>query len=161
VESLRHLAAWLRPEGWLVVEVPNLASRAEHPARRFHPAHVTYFSSTALKYAGEQAGLTGVSLETSPDGGNLWAVFRQGPPASPVIDRGAVAQLAEAERGCSALCYYLSPRTWDRTRRRLWRMVEERLTARRFPSRRAILDSFCDSKEIVHAVDADVSEPPR
>jgi SAM-dependent methyltransferase len=142
VESLRQLSSWLRPEGLLVVEVPNLESRAEHPARRFHPAHVTYFSGPALTYAGERAGLTAESLETSPDGGNLLAVFRKRPPPHPTLDRVGVARLVKAEQRRLRLRYYLAPGTWNRARRRLSQQLEERLTARRFSSRRAILDSF-------------------
>lgn len=143
VESLRQLASWLRPEGLLVVEVSHLGSTAELPRRRFHRAHVTYFSSAALKYSCERAGLTAEMLETSPDGGNLLARFRNRPPAFPTLDREAVARLLQAERQPSPLRYYLSPHTWHRTQRRLWRQIEERVTARRFSARRAILDSFC------------------
>jgi SAM-dependent methyltransferase len=143
VESLARLAVWLRPRGFLAVEVPNFESTCEHPAHRFHRAHLFYFSLATLTRCGELAGLSLVRSETSPDGGNLLVVFRADPgrerPSG--LIPGAFERLCRMERRRAAWKYWLSPGTYGRGFRRLWRMAEERLAARRHTTGRAILDS--------------------
>jgi 2-polyprenyl-3-methyl-5-hydroxy-6-metoxy-1,4-benzoquinol methylase len=67
--ALRAAASWLRPEGWLVVGVPNFAS----PLARMAGArwaglvpdqHVWHFTPTALRRLVRQAGFTRVRWRT-------------------------------------------------------------------------------------------------
>jgi len=143
VESLSRLAAWLRPRGFLAVEVPNFESACEHPAHRFHRAHLFYFSLATLTRCGELAGLSLVRSETSPDGGNLFTVFRAAPggerPAGAIP--GAFDRLIGLERRRTAWRYWLAPGTYLRAFRRLRQMAGERLAARRYTAGRGIMDS--------------------
>jgi SAM-dependent methyltransferase len=136
-ESLRKLASWLKPEGLLAVEVPNLNSTCEHPAHRFHRAHLFYFTPKTLALCGQMAGLAAVRTEVSGDGGNVLTVFRRGSQAA--IPEGVEFHARGAWR------YWLAPGTYSRALRRLWRMAGERRAARRYPSRRAILDAVAES----------------
>ncbi len=143
VESLSRLAAWLRTEGFLAVEVPNFESTLEHPRHRFHRAHLFCFSPVTLTRCGELAGLSVVRSETSPDGGALYMVFRPAPgrarPSGEIP--GAYERVWRLERRRAAWRYWLSPGTYTRACRRVRRMAEERLAARRYSTGRAILDS--------------------
>ncbi|RPI11415.1 MAG: class I SAM-dependent methyltransferase, partial [Acidobacteriales bacterium] len=138
VQALSLLASWAGPRGFVAVEVPNLESRCEHPSHRFHAAHLFYFRADTLERCGKLSGLALTRMETSSDGGNLLAWFRPEPAiaraAAPPPNGFERSWQIEQER--SALRYWLSPRTAARAFRRLHRLAEERLTARRYASRR-------------------------
>lgn len=140
VFTLSHLAPWLKTDGFLAIEVPNLASTVEHPAHRFHRAHLFHFTSPTLELCASQAGFAALRLETSPDGGNLLGVFRRTQQTKPVAQlREHAVQQLRLESSRSALRYWIRPATWMRTVRRLRRMAEERRTALRYASREEIL----------------------
>jgi 2-polyprenyl-3-methyl-5-hydroxy-6-metoxy-1,4-benzoquinol methylase len=147
VETLSHVAGWLGADGFLAAEVPNIESTCEHPAHRFHAAHLFHFSLPTLRRCGELAGLAMVHSETSEDGGNLFAVFRPDPnlvrSREPIP--GAFERQFRIENHRAAWRYWTSPSTSARTIGRLRRMVYERLAAKRYPSRRAMLDAAAGS----------------
>jgi SAM-dependent methyltransferase len=147
VQSLAHLTRWLHPNGFLAVEVPDFESTCEHPAHRFHRAHLYHFTLPTLTRCGELAGLAAVQSGRSEDGGNLFVVFRRGPararPSGPIP--GWFERQWRIERSRSAWRYWASPATAERTLRRLRRMAGERLSAKRYSSRRAILDAAARS----------------
>jgi len=151
VEALSHVARWLRPDGFLAVEVPNFESTCEHPAHRFHRAHLFHFTPPTLTRCGELAGLTAVRSTTSQDGGNLFVVFEPDPDLAQraPLPRGPSPGWFERqwriEKSRAAWRYWASPATTERTLRRLRRMVWERLAAKRYASRRAILDAAAKS----------------
>jgi SAM-dependent methyltransferase len=64
-QSLQRMLDLLRPEGWLVLSVPNLHSRSfqlssiSHPYYAF-PQHLNYFSCNAFRNHFKQLGLTRV-----------------------------------------------------------------------------------------------------
>jgi len=144
LEGLRRLAGWLLPGGCLVVEVPNFEFACQHPAHRFHRAHLFHFNSATLRRCGERAGLTPVSTAPSEDGGVLTAIFRMdgAAPSPPEPVAGNFERLWKLECERPPIRYWLAPATWRHTAARLLRMTEEHLSARRFPSRRAILDAL-------------------
>lgn len=153
VDSLRRLAGWLKPGGFLAVEVPNFEAKCGHPAHRFHRAHLFHFTPKTLARCGLLAGLEPVEQTTSPDEGVLWSVFRlpeQGaspvPPAS-----GGYERLRELERTRSAFQYWLSLDTWRRALQRTGRMAAERMASRRYGSRRQILDETAGRLRLPHA----------
>ncbi len=111
----------LAPDGILAVETPNVTAPLCHPQSRFHPAHVVHFSLETLRYAAEKAGLRALEMHASADGGVLWAVFRHSDGAGGEPQKPAVAPLLEAEAARSKSGYYLNPRVWARTARRLCR----------------------------------------
>ncbi|MDX2144004.1 MAG: methyltransferase domain-containing protein [Rhodospirillaceae bacterium] len=47
--ALTRIAAWLKPGGHLIVEVPNVMSWFHAPRRRFHRAHVQTFHAKGLE----------------------------------------------------------------------------------------------------------------
>lgn len=77
VGVLNTLAGWLKPGGWMMIEVPNAESRCQWPASRYHLAHIHHFSAATLCQAGWRAGLEINQSFTSEDGGNLVCVFRR------------------------------------------------------------------------------------
>ena len=78
---LRKLHSALRPDGVLVVEVPNVEATCQSPNNTFHDAHLYSFNPATLIKLAEKAGFTERSTQLSPDGGNITAVFRRLPVA--------------------------------------------------------------------------------
>ncbi len=143
VDSLTQIGGWLDAEGSVAVEVPHFESTCEHPAHRFHAAHLFHFTLPTLRRCGELAGLRLIHSETSADGGNLFAVFERDPRIIPSRDPipGAFERQWRIEKRRAAWRYWASPSTSARTLRRVRRMIEERAAAKRYSFRRAILDA--------------------
>ena len=153
VEALTGVGAWLEAGGSLAVEVPHFESTCEHPAHRFHAAHLFHFTRPALERCGELAGLRLVRSETSSDGGNLFAVFEPDlgivPSREPIP--GAFERQWRIENQRAAWRYWASPSTSERTLRRVCRMTRERLAAKRYASRREILDAAAERVKRSHS----------
>ncbi len=131
VKTLQRLAGLLTRNGTLAIEVPNLESTVEHPRSRFHYAHVVYFSAPCLERTAALAGFRTGILGTSPDGGNLWAVFRKGdvPPVAGGAIPGNADRILAKERTRTPMAYYLSARTPLRALRRISGHARDRITA--------------------------------
>jgi hypothetical protein len=129
---LTRVREWMAPDGFLVVEVPNVQSLVQAPAHRFHFAHLHSFSAATLGALGESVGLAVVRAEASPDGGNVTCVFRRVEPlGAPVELPENVARTAGVLRGHTSLRHYLSATPYRRAAARLrrrWR--EDRLLGR-------------------------------
>ena len=76
-DALRRVRDWLRPDGHLLVEVPNVETVCQWPRSRFHRAHLYNFSPAALEMAGRKAGYRVVSSLASSAGGNITVVFQK------------------------------------------------------------------------------------
>lgn len=66
-QALRRLRRWLKPSGYLVVEVPNIEATYHAPQNRFHLGHLYNFNSATLQRLGEKAqlGVHGSQLVTA------------------------------------------------------------------------------------------------
>ena len=126
---LQQLCNALRPDGRLVVEVPNLEGPRRNRSSTFHEAHLYNFNAATLKAMAARSGLRAMSIVPSPDGGNLLAVFCPGETSSvdAVLARLSdnPAQVAGRVIGHSAWRYWLSARPYLRMLRQCWRPVSE------------------------------------
>lgn len=130
---LTRVRGWVKRNGLVVVEVPNIASTVQAPSHRFHYAHLYHFTGPTLGALGEAAGLRLVRTEYSDDGGNVTCVFRR---QSDQERRPADLQ-AETDRTRAifarhtALRHYLSSTPYQRVVSRLRRRLrEDRLLSR-------------------------------
>jgi len=143
VEALRQCLGWLRSGGHLVVEVPNLASRHQHPATRFHRAHLHGFVPLTLALAGRKAGAHLVELKTDRFDRNITAVFQK--PSSPEPFRlpsgEQVSTVASTLRKHSVAAYYSSPVTYARFALRIFQFAHEQAATCGKKHPRQILDT--------------------
>ncbi|MGL4514287.1 MAG: class I SAM-dependent methyltransferase [Lacipirellulaceae bacterium] len=112
INALRDLASKAKPGGLVVVEVPSVDATGSAPSQRWHLGHLFNFGRKTLTATGLRAGLTPIDVSTSPDGGVLFAVFRNEPVADPQGDvdaelRGAFDATHRLLAGHSALSHYL------------------------------------------------------
>jgi SAM-dependent methyltransferase len=141
-EALRHVREWLRPQGLLFVEVPNIEAICQWPGSVFHRAHLYNFSPAALKMAGQRAGYAIVSSDISADGGNISVVLQKAD--SPIAGSGQIPGNYERVRSIlrrhTAFRHLLSPFPYIRPLRKLAANLEERRAVKKDLSPNAILD---------------------
>ncbi|MGE4242505.1 class I SAM-dependent methyltransferase [Ramlibacter sp.] len=143
---LGQLRAALRPEGRLVVEVPNVEATCQSPRSSFHEAHLYTFCAATLARLGAKAGLEQVAFERSADGGNITMIFA---PAAACTDGapalripGNHAQVAAVVKAHTSWSHALSAHPWRRAADRLTRWMSETWALRRGTTGKALLDAM-------------------
>jgi 2-polyprenyl-3-methyl-5-hydroxy-6-metoxy-1,4-benzoquinol methylase len=75
--TLRQIWEWLKPDGIVVIEVPNLISWAHAPHHRFHRAHLHTFSRIGLEDALTNAGFLVEHINRPGDKNHLNVIARK------------------------------------------------------------------------------------
>ena len=96
VSALEHVRGWLKPDGHLVIEVPNIGSmqaRRKGPewALLYHEHHVAHYSPLAIRRLLERAGYEVKLVQTV-----AYTMYR--PPLSPMAWVSAARQLGLTRR---------------------------------------------------------------
>ena len=76
IRDLSHLGNLLKPDGYFVIEVPNILYRDMAFSHKWHPGHLFSFSAQTLSMLMQKSGFKTISCEPIGDGGNLWGVFQ-------------------------------------------------------------------------------------
>ncbi|MBZ2184958.1 MAG: methyltransferase domain-containing protein [Bryobacter sp.] len=126
IAVLERLGQWLAPGGVLVVEVPNLDSLNQHPAKRFHFAHVLGFTPASLALAAQRAGYAIQASSEANFGRDLQIILRQQAGPAPVLDTPRPLVTS----GQTILAYYLRPQTYLRFLLRMKQFLGEYLATR-------------------------------
>lgn len=124
VKVLRLIGAWTAPGGLLAVEVPNAVSPNQHPAKRFHYAHVIGFSAGSLRFCLNTSGWSVTELTLDAEERNLFALAVK--RTDDARDEAAVEKPAWEAPGGS---YYLRAQTYIRWWRRMRQFAAEYLAA--------------------------------
>ncbi len=77
LSELKHIRSMLKPEGKLVVEVPNAEDIRQDPKNRYHKAHIYTFNPENLTAMGEKAGFSVVRKSVAPLKGNIAVIFQK------------------------------------------------------------------------------------
>ena len=140
---LSRLRGWIVEQGVLLIEVPNVEAVCIAPAHRFHFAHFYNFNRDTLEALGRKAGFEPVESTTSPDGGNLIAVFKAVAGAEPPrFDAATYARVAGVVKGHTALKYYCSTSPYAGPVSRLRTYLVDRSAARACETPRQVLDKL-------------------
>lgn len=143
---LQRLRFALRPEGTLVVEVPNIEATCQSPRSTFHEAHLYTFSPATLARLAEKVGLEVDRITLSSDGGNITALLRRQsqPDKAPETIRiaGEHDRIGGILRGHKPLGHLLTPHPYRRLAKRVFRAVEEYWQTRNTLSPRTLLDDL-------------------
>lgn len=141
-DVLAQLRRALRPEGRLVVEVPNLEATCQSPSSSFHEAHLFTFNPATLEAMGRRAGFALASLALSEDGGNLTAVFGVATPMSTTEIAGNHERISRIVGAHTPSRHLFTCHPYVRLVGRLTRAVDESLRLRDGVSGRALLDAL-------------------
>ena len=77
VRDLRRLSERLKPNGYFVIEVPNILYRNMSFSHKWHPGHLFSYTAETLPGIAAKAGMQTVQCAPLGDGGNLWGVFKK------------------------------------------------------------------------------------
>ncbi len=157
VACLRAAYEWLKPEGLLLVEVPNLVAPLGTRSRRFHRAHLVHFTQLTLAHTARLAGFRILWAKAPGDGGNAIVLAQR--PSDPVLSQNdcsifALQSAASSHPPCEAahqiqifeaapaISLASMPAHFRRLLRRWGSLLEEQSTIRRYPDASAILKAF-------------------
>lgn len=146
VGVLQKLRVWLRENGMLVVEVPNVEATCQMPKSTFHAAHLFNFNHATLTGVASKAGFRTIVKLTSEDGGNITHFLQ---PATSVDDSEVtnMPDAANFERILSIrnahtnLSHYLSAAPYQRLWHKLTRSQQEKNHANQFSRGKELLDA--------------------
>ena len=143
---LTKLRSLLKPDGILVVEVPNIEATCQSPKSTFHEAHLYNFNRATLRRMGEKAGLLEDRHLFSEDGGNVTLFFKKSESAGDATGDWSIADNAEhiatIMRGHTNLRHYLGATPYLRFIKRLSRSLFESRAVQGFDSNKSLLDQL-------------------
>ncbi len=143
---LARLCSWLKPDGVLVVEVPNVEATCQAPRSTFHEAHLYSFNVVSLRRLAKKHGLHETSHLISQDGGNITMLFTRKEPV--IVDQfsavipGNFEWISRIVHRHSALRHHLGPAPYVRVWQRLCRSLKEQRETVSQSSGKAILDGL-------------------
>jgi ubiquinone/menaquinone biosynthesis C-methylase UbiE len=143
LEKLRTL---LKPDGVLVVEVPNIEATCQSPSSTFHEAHLYNFNRATLRRMGDKAGLLEDKHLLSEDGGNLTMFFKKADTVADQATGWAIPENAERisaiVRGHTNLRHYLGAAPYLRFIKRMTRSLFENRDVKGFENNKSLLDQL-------------------
>lgn len=142
---LAQLRSWLKSDGILVVEVPNVEATCQSPKSTFHEAHLYNFNVVSLRRLARKHGLHEEWHSISRDGGNLTMFLKRNdlPLADPVVSvPGNCKWVSEIIRSHTNLRHHMTPFPYVRAVQRLWRTVAEMRETANFRGGKHLLDSL-------------------
>lgn len=152
---LALLRTWLKPDGRLVVEVPNVEATCQAPQSTFHEAHLYNFNVVSLRRLAKKHGLLEAWHLISRDGGNITMCFAR--DASPIETGGAAAAIpgnyewvSRIVRGHSNWRRHLTPLPYLRAWQRFCRSLAERRETTDAASGKALLDGLYSAQCRIH-----------
>lgn len=144
VSVLNKIRGWLRENGVLIVEVPNVEAVCQMPKSTFHAAHLFNFNHVTLECVANKSGFKTIAKLTSEDGGNITQFLQ----VSPGIETKNCDDLVENYRKVSGiykahtnLAHYLSAHPYQRLLRKLTQLGKEKKLASGYVRGKALLDS--------------------
>lgn len=141
--ALSTLRSWLKPDGVLVVEVPDVESDWHAPDKRFHIGHLYNFNRDNLLRLALAQGLAAQDVLIQPGTRHINVVLKRSEPEGPTVDRRLPANAARVEstlRQHTRMRHYLSPTPHWRTLRKLLGYAAERLAVAGASSARAVVE---------------------
>ncbi|MDF0668340.1 MAG: class I SAM-dependent methyltransferase [Nitrospira sp.] len=150
------LRSWLKPDGTLVVEVPNVEATCQAPHSTFHEAHLYNFNVVSLRRLAKKHGLYEVKHLISRDGGNITMFFSR---MEPLVDDhydasipGNCEWISRIVRQHSNVRRHLTSLPYVRVWQRLCRTVQERRDTAGERNGKALLDKLYSAQLPLHSV---------
>jgi 2-polyprenyl-3-methyl-5-hydroxy-6-metoxy-1,4-benzoquinol methylase len=128
VRDLRKLSERLKPDGYFVIEVPNILYRNMSFSHKWHPGHLFSYTAETLSEIMSKAGMETVKCSPLADGGNLWGVFRKSQEKAICepenLEELEVSRILRTLR-LAAFEYYANPKSYIKFLYKLMRQFAE------------------------------------
>lgn len=150
---LKKIHGWLKNDGLLAIEVPNVEAICQSPKSTFHSAHLFNFNQATLSLLAEKSGFTVIKMFLSKDHGNLSLIARKNTELnlSPLLAiPGNYQKIRAIVKGHTPLTHYFSPFPYVRLLSKIPRLLEEKRISENFTEAKAVLDS-CYKKLLSHS----------
>jgi len=139
-----HARQWLREQGLLLVEVPNVEAVCQQPLTQFHRGHLYHFNLATMEAMHRRAGYSIVSSTTSSDGGNITVISRKA-DANPT-DNGEIPgnyeRVASILEGHTDFRHLFSRHPFIRPVNKLVARLEEQRSVRSHRTAKEVLDAL-------------------
>ncbi len=153
---LALLRSWLKPDGTLVVEVPNVEATCQAPSSTFHEAHLYNFNVVSLRRLAKKHGLFETKHLISRDGGNITMFLSRMEPLVQDRYNASIPEncewISRIVRQHSNVRRHLMPIPYLRAWQRLCRSFKERRETAGAKSGKALLDTLYSPQCRSHSV---------
>ena len=143
-EVLVKLHTLLKPQGILVIEVPNIEATCQSPKSTFHEAHIFNFNIATLQILAEKASFTKMSHVISADGGNITLFVQKelkiGDDTCEFAIPGNFERITTIVNGHTPLKHYMTARPYARLLRRIRQSFLEIRGIKSFTGGKQMLD---------------------
>jgi 2-polyprenyl-3-methyl-5-hydroxy-6-metoxy-1,4-benzoquinol methylase len=145
---LEKLRSWLKPNGILALEVPNVEAVCQSPKSTFHTAHLFNFNVKTLSLLAEKTGYSVVQTALSKDGGNLTLIAQKKDVAKPALEiTGNYEKVFATVKNHIVFKHYLSPFPYSRLLGKVFKIFDERKATAKFTDAKHVLDSCFSSND--------------
>jgi 2-polyprenyl-3-methyl-5-hydroxy-6-metoxy-1,4-benzoquinol methylase len=145
---LEKLRTWLKPNGLLALEVPNVEAVCQSPKSTFHIAHLFNFNAETLSLLAEKTGYSVIQTLLSEDGGNLTLIAEKTDVAKPALEiAGNYQNVFATVKNHTVLKHYLSPFPYSRLLGKVYKIFDERKAIAKFTDAKHVLDSCFSSND--------------
>ncbi|MCX7073523.1 MAG: class I SAM-dependent methyltransferase [Methylococcales bacterium] len=139
---LEKLRTWLKPNGILALEVPNVEAVCQSPKSTFHTAHLFNFNPETLALLAEKTGFSVIQSVLSEDGGNLTLIAQKTDVAKPALEiTGNYEKVFAIVKNHTVLNHYLSPFPYLRLIGKVRKIFDECQAVAKFTDAKDVLDS--------------------
>ena len=139
---LEKLRTWLKPNGILALEVPNVEAVCQSPKSTFHTAHLFNFNVKTLSLLAEKTGYSVVQTHLSKDGGNLTLIAQKTDIAKPALEiAGNYENVFATVKNHTDFNHYLSAFPYLRLIGKVRKILDERQAVAKFTDAKDVLDS--------------------
>ena len=143
---LSKLHTFLKPQGVLVIEVPNIEAICQSPKNTFHEAHIFNFNAVTLQKLAEKAGFAQMEHSISADGGNI-TMFVQKTSVTAIDEcelyiPGNSKIIADIVRDHTPFAHYLTAHPYARLLRRIRQSLLEKRGITNFAGGKKLLDKL-------------------
>ncbi len=148
---LCRIREWLRDDGTLVIEVPNVEAVCQAPSHVFHRAHLYNFNPQTLELFCRQCGFSIEKTVLAGDGGTITTRLKKA--KAPVEGVGELPgnadRIQEVFRRHTVLRHYMSHYPYLRPIRKMAQYSREFLDARRAGNGRELLEQLYRSAKSI------------
>ena len=139
---LRKIAALLKDDGFLAIEVPNAENLWQDPKNRYHSAHHYTFNPETLEYIGQKAGFEVHKRQIAPYSGNINVIFKKTENSSQVDNLAPdnYQRITNILNRHTNFRHFTTFTPYKKFMRKALTMLEERLAVRKFETGKKIVD---------------------